>query len=140
MNPPPEPVRPPILYPGPFLRALIAPLILWGAVVLFVVLGRQPGVICVTPMAWLLGLWSGGQYVRLCARRTSLLGPALLGAALGLLMGILFSVVTGLALPVSTPEETQKIILLDGVITIGGIGVGAACSLLTAALTMRRYR
>jgi hypothetical protein len=132
--------RLPIIFRGPFLRALVAPLLFWGVWVVTLTLSRQPGVICVTPMAWLLGLWSGGQYVRLCGGRSGLLGPALLGAALGLGMGVLFIAVTALAMPVSTPEDIGKAILLDGVITVGGVVVCAGCSMLTAALTLRRYR
>jgi hypothetical protein len=140
MDPLAGPDHPAIFLPGPFLKALAPPLILWGGWVIILVLSRQPGVICVTPMAWLLALWSGGQYVHMCGKRVSLLGPALLGAMLGLLMGLLFIAVTSLAMPVSAPGELQKALILDAVITIAGVVFCAAFSMLTAALTRRRYR
>ena len=141
MNPPPTLDQPPLIHTGPFLRALIPSLILWGAWVGVASFSHQPGVICLTPMAWLLALWSGGQYVRLSAGRPSrsqLAGPALLGAALGLLVGILFIFVTALALPAATPEDVQKTLVLDAVIVLAGVGVCAGFSTITAWLTLRR--
>ena len=54
----------PILHWGAFLWALIAPLILWGVMMAAPLLAGQPGVVCLTPAAWLLAFWSGGAYIR----------------------------------------------------------------------------
>ena len=54
-----------VIHLGAFLRTLIAPLLVWGAAVFFITTASQPGVVCMTPLAWLLALWSGRQYVRL---------------------------------------------------------------------------
>jgi hypothetical protein len=127
-----------------FLRTLIAPLIVWGVLVAAAVLGGQPGVICVTPMAWLLSLWSGGQYIRLTGGsrgRWPLLGPAMVGAALGVCMGILFILVSSFALPPGTdPSEVGKAVILDAIIGLGGIVACTALSLFTGWLTLNRYR
>ena len=86
----------PVIYLNPFLRSLLTPTMVWCLAVILATLDNQPGVVCITPVAWLLALWSGGHYVRLCEGRTGrfpLLGPALLGASLGLAMGIIFTIV-----------------------------------------------
>ncbi len=106
-------------------RELIAPLLAWG-------------VVCVTPMAWLMALWCGGQYVRLSSGRPGSLGPALVGAALGLSMGIIFVLVSAWAMPVD-PAEVSKVQTLTVVITVGGIVICAALSTFTARATLRRY-
>ena len=50
----------PVLHLGAFLRTLIAPLIVWSVAVFSATAAGQPGVVCITPLAWLLALWSGG--------------------------------------------------------------------------------
>lgn len=134
--------EPPILNLGVFLRALIPPLIVWGVIVAVVTLGGQPGVVCVTPMAWLLALWSGTQYVRLSkgrSERYALLGPALVGALLGTGEGIFFILVASLGMPPSTPEDALKTQALIPVIFAAGVIICAALSAFTAWLSLRRF-
>ena len=72
------------------IHALIYPVMIWGLLVALSALSRQPGVVCNTPLAWPLAFWSGVHYARRCDGRPGrfpLLGPAMLGAALGLAMG-----------------------------------------------------
>jgi hypothetical protein len=127
-----------------FLRTLAAPLIVWAVLVAAATLGGQPGVICVTPMAWLLALWCGGQYIRLSEGRQGrwpLLGAALVGVALGTCMGVLFIVASTIGMPVGTaPGEVSKAVILDAIIFIGGVLVCTALSMFTGWLTLRRYQ
>jgi hypothetical protein len=133
-----------LIHTGAFFRTLAPPLMVWVAIVAFVSFSGQPGVICVTPMAWLLALWSGGQYIRLTGgrgERKPLLGPALVGAALGVCMSVMFILVTAIALPAgSAPGEAAKAVLLDAIIGVGGILACAALSTFTGWLTLNRYR
>jgi hypothetical protein len=123
---------------GAFLRTLIAPLIVWGVAVFAITAAGQPGVVCMTPMAWLLALWSGGRYVRLSGRRPGSLGPALVGAALGLGLGLIFLLVSTQAMPVD-PGEVSKTQALTALMIVGGMVVGAALSIFTARAALRRY-
>ncbi len=125
------------IHASAFLRTLIAPLIVWGATVMAVTASGQPGVVCITPVAWLMALWCGGQYVRLGGGRPDNLGPALLGAALGLGLGILFILISR-QMPVK-PEEVSNMQAITAVIVVGGIVVCAALSTFTARATLRRY-
>jgi hypothetical protein len=128
---------------GAFVRTLAAPLILWVVAVGAITAAGQPGVVCVTPMAWLMALWCGGQYVRLSSGRAgqrSLLGAALVGTALGLGMGVVFILVSTLAMPVGPdPTEISKMQVLTAVISVGSVLVCAAFSALTGWLTLQRY-
>ncbi len=131
----------PILNMSVFLRTLIPPLIVWGVIVAVVTLGGQPGVVCVTPMAWLLALWCGTQYIRLSkgqAERRRLFGPALVGALLGTGEGIYFTLVVSLSMPPSTPDDAVKTQALIPIIYIAGIIACAALSVFTAWLSLRR--
>jgi hypothetical protein len=130
--------HPPAIHLGAFLRTLIAPLIVWGAAVFSITAAGQPGVVCVTPMAWLMALWCGGQYIRLSGGRPGSLGPALVGAALGLGMGIIFALVSTQAMPVD-PAEVSKAQTLTAIMIVGGMVVCAALSTFTARATLRRY-
>jgi hypothetical protein len=128
---------------GAFVRTLAAPLLVWIAVVAAITAAGQPGVVCITPMAWLMALWCGGQYIRLSSERADqrpLLGAALVGTALGLGMSVVFILVSILAMPVGPdPTEISKMQVLTAVISVGGILVCAAFSALTGWLTLRRY-
>ena len=121
-----------------FLRALIVPLLVWSAAVFFITTAGQPGVVCMTPMAWLLALWSGRQYVRLSNRQPDRLGPVLLGAVLGLCLGIIFTLVSAQAMPVD-PSEVGKSQMLTALMIVGGIVACAALSAFTAHATLRQY-
>jgi len=130
--------RLPALQLGAFLRALIPPLIVWGVAVVSITAAGQPGVACMTPLAWLLALWSGRQYVSLASGRSGLWGPVLLGAVLGLSLGLIFASVSALAMPVD-PSEVGKSQTLSAIVIVGGAVVSAALSTFTAYLARRQY-
>jgi fumarate reductase subunit D len=125
-----------------FWRVLIVPLIVWGAMMTAPLLAGQPGVVCMTPAAWLLALWSGGEYVRISAGRPGrwpLLGPALAGGVLGAALGLVFVLVSSIGMPPGdAPGEMSKAILLDAVMAVVGILVCAGFSVFTAWLSLRR--
>lgn len=131
-----------LIDPEAFARALLPPVIVWGALVLLGNLGGQPGVVCITPMAWLLALWSGTHYALGTSgqpARLPLLAPALLGAVLGLCLGLIFTF--GIA-PLSTSEtDAQEIARYQRMtvfIVIGSVLVCGLLSTFTAWLTQRR--
>ena len=114
--------------------------VLWLAMVVLVSLAGYRGVICVTPMAWLLALRVGN----ICVARSRsgessrrLLEAALAGGFLGLLQGILFLVVIPFLGPIQADEWTQTIIL-TAIMMIVGIVAGAGLSFFTAYLNERR--
>ena len=102
----------PVLNFSALIRSLTMWLLVWGLVVLFVAYQGQPGVACLTPMAWLLALPAGWNYVAFSRGnpgRQPFLAGAILGAILGLLYGLLFLGVATYGMPVgSDPEEIAK--------------------------------
>lgn len=114
--------------------------VLWLAMVLLVTFAGYPGVVCVTPMAWLLALPVGNMCVaRSRSERSSqrLIEAALAGGFLGLLDGILFLVIVPLMGPVR-PDEITKTILLTLIMLFLGIFAGAGLSFFTAFLNEQR--
>ena len=124
-----------------FFRSALSPLIIWGIMVGLVTLSGQPGVVCITPMAWLLALWCGTNYIRLSggqAGRRLLLGPALAGGLLGVGEGVIFAMGVGSSMPLSSPEDVFKAQLLTVVVIAAGIIICAGLSTFTAWLSLKR--
>ena len=120
------------------LRASLAPFIAWTAAVLFVTfVGRQPGVACVTPVAWVMACWVGLSCVdgSRSERKSALLAEAALaGAIYGLLAGLLFIFIAPYMGEVK-PEERQKMLVLcAGMIAVGTF----VCALLSMAVGAAR--
>jgi len=108
--------------------------------VLLVSLAGYPGVVCVTPMAWLLALRVGNICVARSRSEESsqrLLEAALAGGFLGFLQGILFLVIIPFMGPIQ-PNEITKTIVLTLIMLIVGVLAGAALSLFTAFLNEQR--
>jgi hypothetical protein len=106
------------------------------------IISGQPGVVCVTPMAWVLATWGGTRYISLAGGRPGrrpLLGAALLGALLGVFEGIFFVVVITIAAPPVTAEDVTKTLILDVVMFVVGMLICAGLSVFTAMLTLKRY-
>jgi hypothetical protein len=127
---------------GPFLRALLPMVITWTVWVVLATLGGYPGVICITPMAWLLALWSGMQYATLTVgqpARWPLLAPALVGAVLGLYLGLTFVVVGTVSLTAGLEgEELARTWGFNLLMLVVSIPICAALSVFTAWLVRRR--
>jgi uncharacterized membrane protein YedE/YeeE len=125
--------------------ALVVPLRLfapWLAIVLVVTWAGYPGVVCVTPMAWLLALRVG----LVVAGQSSSPQPgqrlreaALAGALFGLLQGLLFAVLI-LRVGEILPGERFGAALMIALVLVFGILIGAALSLFTASQLERRQR
>lgn len=114
----------------------------WLGSVIIVTLAGYPGVVCVTPMAWLIALRVGN----ICAGRSKsegtrqrLIESALAGGILGLLQGILFIVVAPLMGSLRADELANMIVFLLAMVFFGVIAA-AGLSLFTAFLTEQRRK
>ena len=126
---------------GIMARSVLAPLIAWAAAVGLIAFSGYPGVICMTPMAWLMACWTGS----FCAGRSRstaqrrLLEAAIAGALLGLAQGGIFYIMQYALLPLQ-PDEVQKAMALSlGILGFGTV-ISALLSLCTAAMRNRRRR
>jgi hypothetical protein len=128
-----------------FRAILVVPLLLftpWLAAVLVVTWAGYPGVVCVTPLAWLLALRLGIMCVRRSASTQSsrrVLEATLAGGVFGLLQGLLFIVVVPRLGPIQASEQTSAI-MISLIMVAMGILVGAGMSAFTASQTERRLR
>ena len=114
----------------------------WLAMVVLVTLAGYPGVICVTPMAWLIALRVGNICVARSVSAESsqrLLEAALAGGLLGLLQGILFLVLITFLGPIQASEWTRTIVLVVIQLLLG-ILAGALLSFFTAYLNEQRRK
>jgi MFS family permease len=112
----------------------------WLVMVVVVSSAGYPGVVCVTPMAWLIALRVGalcdrGSRSELSSHR--LWEAALAGGLLGFLQGVLFAIVVPFMGPVRDDEAMKSILLTVGIIVVG-IFAGACLSLFTAYLSEQR--
>ena len=122
----------PLLNLSAFVRSLSMWTILWGGTVAFLAYQGQPGVICMTPMAWLLALPAGSNYVAFAqgrAGRNPFVAGALVGATLGLIFGLIAWGVGAGMMP-ADPGETGKLTIaqIGLIFTGGGVLIGALLS------------
>ena len=114
----------------------------WLVAVLLVTVAGYPGVVCVTPMAWLIALRIGNL---VALRSLSDLSPqrlteaALAGGLLGLLQGILFGVITPFMGPIQADEWTRTIILILGMLIVGML-ISAGLAYTTAYLIEQKRK
>lgn len=113
----------------------------WFVAVLFVAfIGNQPGVVCVTPLAWLMALRVGNFAVtqsHSAGSATHKLEAALAGGLLGFMQGILFAVIIAQVEPINANELARATTLTIGMIVVG-IFVGALLSFITAYFNEQR--
>src|SRR6266498_1950296 len=112
----------------------------WLVMVLLVTWSGYPGVVCVTPMAWLLALRVGNICVmrsRSEASSRRLLEAALAGGFLGFLQGVLSTIIIPLMGPIQANEWTKTIVLVL-ILLIVGVLSGAGLSFFTAFLNEQR--
>jgi hypothetical protein len=122
----------PLLNTSALLRSLAMWFLVWGAAVLIVTYAGQPGVACMTPLAWLLALPAGWNYVAFAhgkPGRQPFVAGAILGLILGLLYGILFFGVSTYAMPVANdPDEIAKMRNILVFMIAGGAIISAVLS------------
>jgi hypothetical protein len=121
-----------------FIRSLSMWALLWGGTVVFLAYQGQPGVICMTPMAWLLALPAGWNYVAFAdgkPGRQPFVAGALLGATLGLLFGLLCWGVGVYMMP-ADPAETGTLSIQQIALIL--IGCGAVIGALLSGMMAHR--
>ncbi|HUG34092.1 MAG TPA: hypothetical protein VMJ90_04940 [Anaerolineales bacterium] len=112
----------------------------WLFSVILVSLAGYPGVVCVTPMAWLLALRVGNLVAWRSRSATSsrrLTEAALAGGFFGLLLGILFAAVTPFMGPIQ-PDETTRAIAFAVIMIVVGVFASTSLSFFTAYLIERK--
>lgn len=123
------------------VRAGLQSLVWWlGAVGLATAAG-YPGVVLLTPAAWLLAAGAGYRYALHTSAgglRPRLRLAALLGAGFGLALGLLCAVVVLGWIPIAADERAITYRLL-GAIALIGATIGAVLSSAAAWLVRRRY-
>ncbi len=135
-------IQAPALNWGALLRAAIAPALVWAVASLVITFAGQPGVFCVTPMAWLLALAAGTIYgQRESLARPAILGGMLAGAILGVVMAALFAFGSNRMMMAETraSELARANTLVIGM-GIASVVICAALSGLMAHVTQRRLR
>jgi hypothetical protein len=126
--------------------AVWLPLLLWIIAVGGATFSGYPGVICVTPLGWLLGLSVGLRTVQYTSSRgpvRCLVEAGSGGAILGFLQGMIFAAVVAFFSPLgieSGKPIDALISALISVIAVGGIGalVCASLAAIMAAIADRR--
>lgn len=116
------------------------PFVMWAAAVILVaMIGRQPGIVCVTPMAWLMATWVGGYCVsrsRSPQRQARLIEAALAGGLFGLLLGLLFAGVSPM-MGVEADEQ-QNAMVITLLMILAGTVISAVLSLAVGAAQDRK--
>ncbi len=110
----------------------------WTVLVLFVSYQGQPGIICLTPLAWGLAVPAGLNYVAFARGnpgRNAFLAGAILGATLGLLLGILCMGVSVYSMPDDDPSTGRLTIRQISLIILGA---GMLISVLLSGMTVAR--
>lgn len=126
------------------LRGIWPPLATWGAAVFTVgVASRQPGVVCVTPLAWLMSLWVGLRCIavsRSTVKGARLKEAAIAGLIFGVLQGLLFAAVVPLMGPITEAEQQKTVILVVVMILVGSLVSGVLSLAIAASHERRRLR
>ncbi len=126
--------------PVSVLVSLALPLIYWVVVVVLVTLFGYPGVVLMTPLAWLLALLVGRDTVLRADDPRSpgaLVGAAGGGALFGLVLGVVFGVAS-LVLGGVSPDEENGLRILTLAVTGAGVPICAAIAVGMGLLVRRR--
>lgn len=114
----------------------------WLATVVLVTWAGYPGVVCVTPLAWLIALRVG----IVCVTHSASTSPArrlqeaaLAGGGLGLLQGALFWVIVPRLGAIQASEQTSATVISVGMVVLGML-LGAGLAAFTAYQVERRRR
>jgi hypothetical protein len=123
-------------------------LVWWVVAILVATLSGYPGAVCVTPLGWIMALSVGQRSVVSSISENPnmrLVEAALGGALLCLLQGFLFALIIAFGSPLGAESGNPYGAVLTALIGFGIVGgggavVGAALSLVSAALQMRRIK
>lgn len=122
----------PFINSAAFLASLGMWFAIWAVAVLVVTYSGQPGIACLTPLAWLLALPAGWNYIAFAKGtpgRQPFIAGVLLGAILGLLYGLLFWGVSTYGMPAaSDPNEIAKAHNMNLIMAGVGTVIGALFS------------
>ena len=116
------------------LKSTLSPLLTGFVMILLPAAAGYPGVVCITPMLWLLALQVG----RYCARHSAAPVPdsAAGGALLGFFYGIFSSFLSIYAFDYA-PNESMNMIIFAALLTCGGV---VACSLIAMSMSVLKRR
>jgi hypothetical protein len=123
---------------GSIRQALWRPLLYWLLAVGGATAAGYPGVVCITPMAWLLAVPVGRDcvlYTRQALTSAPVREAALAGAALGLAEGMLMFLV--LALRMTASGEWPATLAISSL--VGGVGA-VVCALIAIAMSVLYWR
>ena len=139
-NPSPSPTR--ALDLRTVVRYALGHFAIWLVSVLVVTLAGYPGVVCITPAAWLLAARAG----LVCAMKSTstlmaqrLQEAALAGGLLGFLQGILFWIIAPRMGPIAASEQAGEAVLVSAMLVMGVLA-GVALAAFTAFLYERRRK
>ena len=128
----------------PILSALFLPLLFWTGSVVTISLMGYPGVVCMTPVAWLLALPVGMRVHHASGSAGSLpvLEAALGGGVLGFWQGLLVPAVMAAAryLPGQTLPDPPNPIFAAVLVTLVSIPITAGLAAMIILLARRRAR
>lgn len=118
----------------------VAPVTWFVAMALLATLGGYPGVVCITPLAWLIGLASGQRVAALTRSappRRPLVEAALAGALVGLVTSLLFIIVAS-RFELRDTQEVGQMLGLTACLVTASVPVPAALAVWMAWMVMRR--
>lgn len=125
------------------LRAILSgvtPVTWFVAMAVLATVAGYPGVVCITPMAWLLGLSAGQRVAAVSSSppgRRVVVEAGIAGALVGLIEGVLF-VLVGSRAELSGAEEVQQMLAFSACIVLLGIPVTAGLAMALAWMVERR--
>ena len=124
------------------LYAVSRPLFYWMVVVIGTTLFGYPGVVCVTPMAWLLALLVGRDCVlrsRSVPGSQPLLEASLAGGFFGLACGLLAMLVAALTMTIQ-PDELRGALIIGIVMIMAGMIISALLAFGFGLVYQRRFK
>lgn len=119
------------------LNASIRTFIFWGVVITLITWKGAPGVLCITPIAWLLAAWVAKLYLSRTRSHPSqwVKEAALAGGLFGFLQGVLFVVLGQVLMPLSPGEQANMLL-----IGIASTAINLAAGGFLAGLVVMRQR
>lgn len=121
---------------GLMLRAFWPALLMWGVATAALVALGYPAFLCVTPLAWVLALYTGWAVGRGAGAAPGWVEAGVAGGALGLTQGLLFGALTIVLDPGEAATALSALVRGAG-IGLGGLAGCAVLSLLAAAWSRR---